>query len=95
MLACLWVSSTTQGPPSHRADPDAWPARTEHFLAQDAMEAYGSTRFRTIPFRNATMESTDFVACLKGERARQLVAAFFQVAATMPGNLSDINKLRL
>jgi len=58
------------------------------------LEAYGSTRFRTIPFRNVMMESTDFVACLKGERARQLVAAFFQVAATLPGNLSDINKLR-
>jgi aminoethylphosphonate catabolism LysR family transcriptional regulator len=58
------------------------------------LEAYGSTRFRTIPFRNVTMESTDFVACLKSERTRQLVAAFFQVAATLPGNRSDIRTLR-
>jgi aminoethylphosphonate catabolism LysR family transcriptional regulator len=58
------------------------------------LEAYGSTRFRTIPFRNVTMESTDFVACLKSERTRQLVAAFFQIAATLPGNRSDIRTLR-
>jgi aminoethylphosphonate catabolism LysR family transcriptional regulator len=58
------------------------------------LEAYGSTRFRTIPFRNVTLESTDFVACLKREMARQSIAAFFQVAATLPGNRSDIRTLR-
>jgi LysR family transcriptional regulator, low CO2-responsive transcriptional regulator len=57
------------------------------------LEAYGSTRFRTIPLRNVTLESTDFVACLKRERARQSIAAFFQVAATLPGNRSDIRGL--
>lgn len=58
------------------------------------LEAYGSTRFRTIPFRNVVLESTDFVACLKSERARQLVTAFLQVAGPLPGNLSDIRTLR-
>ena len=58
------------------------------------LEAYGSTRFRTIPFRNAMLESTDYVACLKSERSRQLVTAFFQVASDLPGNRTDIRSLR-
>lgn len=58
------------------------------------LEAYGAARFRTVPFRNVTIESTDFIACLKGERTRQLIEKFFQVAANLPGNRTDINAIR-
>jgi aminoethylphosphonate catabolism LysR family transcriptional regulator len=45
------------------------------------LEARGSTRFTTLPIRNASIHSTDYVACLKGERSRQAVKAFFAIAA--------------
>jgi DNA-binding transcriptional LysR family regulator len=58
------------------------------------LEAYGSSRFRTIPFRDARIRSTDYIACLKSERVRQTIKAFFKVAAELPGNRTDIKALR-
>jgi aminoethylphosphonate catabolism LysR family transcriptional regulator len=57
------------------------------------IEAYGSTRFRTLPFRNAKMQSIDYVACLKSDRMRPTIKAFFQVAASLPGKRTDIRAL--
>jgi aminoethylphosphonate catabolism LysR family transcriptional regulator len=45
------------------------------------LEAEGSTRFRTISLRDVTITSTDHVACLKSERMRRAIKAFFAVAA--------------
>jgi len=58
------------------------------------LEAYGSSRFRTLALRNTTIRSTDYVACLKSEAMRQSVRAFFKVAAELPGNRTDIRALR-
>ncbi len=58
------------------------------------IEAYGSTRFRTLPFRNARIQSTDYVACLKSDRMRPIVKSFFQVAVSLPGRRTDIRALR-
>ena len=44
-------------------------------------EAQGSTRFRTLALRDVAITSTDHVACLKSERMRRAIKAFFQVAA--------------
>ena len=38
-------------------------------------------RFVTLAIRKANIQSTDFVACLKSEKSRQAVKAFFAVAA--------------
>jgi aminoethylphosphonate catabolism LysR family transcriptional regulator len=57
------------------------------------IEAYGAARFRTLPFRNAKIQSTDYVACLKSDRMRPLVKALFQVAAALPGKKTDIRAL--
>ena len=45
------------------------------------LEAQGSTRFRTLALRDVAITSTDHVACLKSERMRRAIKAFFQVAA--------------
>lgn len=45
------------------------------------LEAEGSGRFRTLAFRDVTITSQDYVACLKSERMRRSIKAFFQVAA--------------
>jgi aminoethylphosphonate catabolism LysR family transcriptional regulator len=58
------------------------------------LEAFGHGRFRTIPFRDARIRSTDYIACLKSERVRQTIKAFFKVAAELPGNRTDIKALR-
>ena len=44
-------------------------------------EAQGSTRVRTLALRDVAITSTDHVACLKSERMRRAITAFFQVAA--------------
>jgi LysR family transcriptional regulator, low CO2-responsive transcriptional regulator len=45
------------------------------------LEARASARVRALAIRNAAIHSTDFVACLKSERNRRPIKAFFDVAA--------------
>ncbi len=45
------------------------------------LEARSSTRFRTLPLHDAEITSTDYIACLKSEKMRRAIRAFFQVAA--------------
>jgi|GEM_PF-2109798 len=45
------------------------------------LEASASTRFRTLHFRDTRITSSDYVACLKSERMRRSIKAFFDVAA--------------
>lgn len=49
------------------------------------LETRGSARFKTLAIRDAEIVSTDYVACLKSERVRQIVKAFFAVAAEFGG----------
>ena len=58
------------------------------------LEAYGSRRFTAIPIRGDAIRSTDYVACLKSERLRRSVKAFFAIADTLPGNKVDVAALR-
>lgn len=58
------------------------------------LEAYGSGRFTTLPLSDGEVVSTDYVACLKSERTRSVVKAFFEVAAKLPADRSDIRALR-
>lgn len=58
------------------------------------LEAYGSSRFRTLALRNTKLRSTDYVACLKSEAMRQSVRAFFEIATSLPGKRVDIHALR-
>ncbi|MGE0714919.1 MAG: LysR substrate-binding domain-containing protein [Alphaproteobacteria bacterium] len=57
------------------------------------LEAAGSARFRTVPLAGG-IRSTDYVACLKSEWMRKSIKAFFQVAAGLPGNRTDVAALR-
>ncbi len=45
------------------------------------LEAAGSTRFRTLSLQGTSINSIDYVACLKTERMRRSIRAFFKVAA--------------
>lgn len=45
------------------------------------IEAEGSTRFRTLPISDAEIVSIDYVACLKSEKMRRGIRAFFSVAS--------------
>ncbi|MFZ5782594.1 MAG: LysR substrate-binding domain-containing protein [Pseudomonadota bacterium] len=45
------------------------------------LETRGSTRFRTLRLQDAEITSTDYIACLKREKMRRAIRAFFQVAA--------------
>ena len=47
------------------------------------LEASASTRFRTLHFRDAKITSSDYVACLKSERLRRSIKAFYAVAASL------------
>lgn len=58
------------------------------------LEAYGSSRFAAVPIRGNVIRSTDYVACLKSERLRRSVKAFFAIAENLPGNKIDIKALR-
>jgi aminoethylphosphonate catabolism LysR family transcriptional regulator len=58
------------------------------------LEAYGSSRFAAVPIRGNVIRSTDYVACLKSERLRRSVKAFFAIAESLPGNKIDIKALR-
>lgn len=58
------------------------------------LEAYGSGRFTTLQLSDGEVASTDYVACLKSERMRSVVKAFFDVTAKLPENRSDIRALR-
>lgn len=49
------------------------------------LEVSGNNRLRGIPLEAPGLTSTDYVACLKSERTRRIVRAFFQVAASLPG----------
>ncbi|HEV7257538.1 MAG TPA: LysR substrate-binding domain-containing protein [Bosea sp. (in: a-proteobacteria)] len=58
------------------------------------LEAFGSERFTTLQIEGDVLMSTDYVACLKSERMRSVVKAFFDVTATLPADRSDIRALR-
>ncbi len=58
------------------------------------LEAYGSGRFTTLQLSDGEVASTDYVACLKSERMRSVVKAFFDVTAKLPDDRSDIRALR-
>jgi aminoethylphosphonate catabolism LysR family transcriptional regulator len=58
------------------------------------LEAYGLSRFVAVPIRDNVIRSTDYVACLKSERLRRSVKAFFAIADSLPGNKSDVEALR-
>ncbi|MDP1837172.1 MAG: LysR substrate-binding domain-containing protein [Reyranella sp.] len=56
------------------------------------LEAEGSTRFRTLAIRGVTITSTDYIACLKSERMRRTIKAFFQVAAGLSNQRSEAQR---
>lgn len=56
------------------------------------LEAEGTTRFRTLPFRDVTITSSDYVACLKSERMRRSIKAFFQVAAGLSNERGTLRR---
>lgn len=58
------------------------------------LEAHGLNRIAAVPIRGNVIRSTDYVACLKSERLRGSVKAFFAIAETLPGNKVDIAALR-
>lgn len=58
------------------------------------LEAHGSARFTTVPLSDGEVTSTDYVACLKSERMRSVVRAFFDVAARLPEDRGNIQALR-
>lgn len=58
------------------------------------LEAYGLNRIAVVPIRGNIIRSTDYVACLKSERLRRSVKAFFAIADSLPGNKVDIEALR-
>lgn len=47
------------------------------------LEAAASTRFRTLHLQDASITSSDYLACLKSERLRRSIKAFFTVAASL------------
>ncbi|MCX7365740.1 MAG: LysR substrate-binding domain-containing protein [Alphaproteobacteria bacterium] len=55
------------------------------------IEAEGSTRFRTLAIRDATITSSDYVACLKSEQMRRAIKAFFSVAARISNRGAGIS----
>lgn len=54
------------------------------------LEVEGSTRSRTLALRDVdvAITSSDYVACLKSERMRRSIKAFFQVAASLSNQRS-------
>jgi aminoethylphosphonate catabolism LysR family transcriptional regulator len=58
------------------------------------LEAFGSARFTTLQIEGEGLRSTDYVACLKSERMRSVVKAFFEVTTRLPEDRSDIRALR-
>lgn len=58
------------------------------------LEAFGSARFTTLQIEGEGLRSTDYVACLKSERMRSVVKAFFEVSSCLPEDRSDIRALR-
>ena len=58
------------------------------------LEGYGSTRFRSLPFSDADVQSTDYIACLKSERMRRIIQAFMHVTTTLPDDRTDVRALR-
>lgn len=58
------------------------------------LEAFGSARFTTLQIEGEAPRSTDYVACLKSERMRSVVKAFFEMTSFLPSDRSDIGALR-
>lgn len=58
------------------------------------LEAFGSGRFTTLQIEGEGPRSTDYVACLKSERMRSVVKAFFEMTSLLPADRSDIRALR-
>jgi aminoethylphosphonate catabolism LysR family transcriptional regulator len=58
------------------------------------LEAERRARLRSIPLTEPQLTSTDYIACLKSERSRRVIRAFFQEAASLPGERHDTAALR-